>query len=152
MKVSLKKILLLAGAALGLIAFIMVFVSPLSESSWNEIYFTQKTETILGDVVVKGAWLPFVGFILILLGAVALGLLAFNIIDQKKLGYISYAVLLPILLGIIFVFLTKTNYIAVNDIADIIANEIKLGAGPILGGIFGILSLGCGATGIYLKK
>ena len=153
MKVSLKKILLLAGAALGLIAFVMVFVTPIEGSSWDTVYFTQKAETIIGDVVSNGAWLPFLGFILILLSAVALGLLAFDIlISQKKLGYFSYAILLPTLLGVIFVFLTKANYVAVNGVADFIANEMKLGAGPILGGIFGILSLLSGAAGIYLKK
>ena len=46
-KSKLKKILLLAGAALGLISFVMVFVTPIEGYSWDTVYFTQKAETTL---------------------------------------------------------------------------------------------------------
>lgn len=151
-KVSLKKVYLLIGALFGVISFLMMFVAPLKGLEWKDVYFG--TSTSIGSTVIsstKGAWIPFVGFILIILGAIALALLAANIINQKKIGKAAAFILLPILLGVICLFITKIQFVSANEIADALADKMELGIGIIYGAIFGGLSFFTGAIGIATK-
>ncbi len=145
-KVSLKNVYLFIGAIFGIVSFLMMFIAPLKGYEWKTVFFGQT-----GLFELKGAWIPFVGYILIILGALSLALLAANIINQKKVGKAAAFILLPILLGIACLFLTKAQFVSVNNYKNVIADNIELGLSTIYGAIFGGLSFFTGAIGIAIK-
>lgn len=168
MKISIKKTLLFAAAFFGLAAFIMFFLSPLAFNldfgmlgksttnlKFSEVYFNSTIEIEglkLGETV--GATLSIIGYLLILLNAVLFALLGLGKVKKgkkAKVNYLSLVVCIPALVGVLFVFLTKSNWISANELKDS-AELYSLGIGPILGGVFGLLSAIAGAFGLLSKK
>lgn len=150
-KVSLKNVYLFIGAIFGIVSFLMMFIAPLKNYEWKTVFFGSSKNLFFPKEGVKGAWIPFVGYILIILGALSLALLAANIINQKKVGKAAAFILLPILLGTASLFITKPQFVSVNGLNDAIADNIELGLSTIYGAIFGGLSFFTGAIGIAIK-
>lgn len=89
--------------------------------------------------------LAFIGYLLPLAAAV-LGLLAF----KSKSNLINYVAVVLCIVGAILIFLEPTLFVSVNEINEKYVASLLIG--PVLGGIFALVSAafhgGCG----YMKK
>ncbi len=86
--------------------------------------------------------------ILLVLGAIACSILAFLKPENDLFAYIAAGCFI---VAAIFCFSTKGFYLTANDMKEV-ADGFKLGFGPVIAGIFSILSAGAVATPVVLKK
>ena len=154
MKISLKSILFGVAGILGIVAFCMMFLTPLTvkvdsflgggntDYEWQIVYFGQQ------DPEVKGAVLAGIGYIAMGVGGL-LALIMAAVSGQKRglLGIILTLVTLVLLAGgAVIAFCTKTIYMDVQGLTSdsidlgIVKGELVLGVGPILGGIIGLVA------------
>ena len=177
MKLSLKKILVLAGALLGVVAFFMMFVDAIKVSvttvvignSSTDVSYYSGLESLFGvknnsgDIVVKGAGGAFVGYLLALLGGAAAVVSALVIKDKKMAMYIVIGAAALMVVGAVLMFCEKAMFLGVNEIDSAsgaaglgsilgASYEYGLGAGPIVGGILAILGAGCAGASIVVKE
>lgn len=142
---TLPNILKACAAVLGLVAFFLMFSNQL----YAEI-LGKKGYVEFGDALFDkdfGAWISFIGYLLILIGALGMCALVF-LKDKKMVKLLALCLAGALLLGAIFVFIEAA---VVNGRADV-DGLYHLAAGPVIAGIFAILAalLGCGSE--FLKK
>lgn len=142
---TLANLMKAAAAVFGLIAFFMMFANQIYYEPLGRVYL--KTDAMFDEDF--GAWISFVGYLLILLaslGACALVFLGLDAKMNKMLALILGGVLI---LGAIFVFIEAGVY---NGRADV--SWFHLAGGPIVAGIFAILAglLVCASEFVPDKK
>ena len=149
MKLTTKKILALVAGGLAIIAFVMAFVSPLKVAKTGDT--APALDVWFGTERIDGTILPFIGFILALLGGAYLIVRQFiNISNDKIFFWIAIALLV---VGAILILLTETFFIAtlIKEVPEAFKAEAKtmyaeiyaLNIGAILGGVLAILSAVC---------
>ncbi|MBQ9448265.1 MAG: hypothetical protein IJU60_00130 [Acholeplasmatales bacterium] len=120
-------------AVLGIVAFFFMFGNQVKGATSGRLYTFQQTffeET----AYLKGSPLGFVGYLLILIGALCVCALAFVKV-KKPFNYVCNCVAVVLLvLGAIFTFLIPSS---VNTIAYITYNATTF---PVLAGVFGLLA------------
>lgn len=164
-----KKLVTLVAGALAVIAFIMAFVAPLKQEFMGEVIKAEFADVYFGQEVmgttIKGAIIPFIGFILMLAAGVYLILSNFiEIKADKTLKIVAIAVLV---VSAILVFLTESFYLNAVYSSDMYAalsaeqisaakeanaEILKLGAGPLFGGILAILAAAGAAVAQFVIK
>jgi len=139
---TVKNVLVCFGFVFGLVAFFMMFTDQLYASVFGYTGYVSYKDALFGDY---GAVLSFVGYLLVLVGALCGCCLAF-LKDKKirNLGTLVAALLL--IVGAIFIFLEPVLY-ASGDFKD----TIKLAAGPIVAGVLAILSGLCYCASVFVK-
>ena len=138
----MKKLLTLgniikAGAVLfGLIAFFMMFTNQAYVELLGNKSYVEFADAFFKD---GGSPIGFVGYLLVLLAALAVCafvvLPLFVKIEGKLVKIINLALAFVLLLGAIFILVEAA---AINGVKD--TEAYHLAAGPIVGGIFGIVS------------
>ncbi len=149
---SLNFILTAAAALLAIVAFFFAFASPMTTSvgsqssnlAFDKVYFPENG---------NAAPLGFVGFVLALVAGLAICCSSFV---KDPIGkFVKIGALAVLLLAVIFMFCAVANYKSANadlvKFAEAAGTKFKLGAGPIVGGIFGIAGIGCGCASVVLK-
>lgn len=136
---TLGNILKCCAALLGLVAFFMIFAKQVWMGNSNiKLFMDNKDLYFDGDI---GAPIGFVGYLLILLGA--LGMCAMIFLKDLKMGKIIVLCLAGLLLlGAIFVFIE----------ASVVDSNAKLAGGPVVAGIFAILAALLGCASEFVKK
>ena len=143
MKKQLPNILKAAGALLGLVAFFMMFTNQLYAEILGKKGFVEFQDALFDKNY--GATISFVGYLLLLLGA--LGLCGMIFLKDKKMAkLITLALAGLLLLGAIFVFI-EASVVNGKD-----SSLYHLAAGPIFAGIFGILAALLGCASEFLPK
>ena len=137
---KLSKLLKFVVGALGIVAFIMMFMDQLSIEILGQAKFD---EVLFGTESTEGAIIGFVGYLLLLVGGV---LVLFTAVSKSRFSnFICIISGVAMLLGSIFVFSIKGAFIDANSMSAA-KDYIKLTFAPILAGVLGIL--GCvGAAG-----
>ena len=137
MKLTKKSIVLLAAAVLALVAFFMVFADPIKHVSWKDAFFGY---SVMG-VSVKGNWLTFIGFLLVLGAAVLLCLLALGKLAEKRRLIVIISIAL-LAVGALLMFLCGALW---KMLESKLGTTPDLGIGCIMGGILALLA-GAGAA------
>lgn len=152
MKLTLRTLLILAAAGLGLFAIICMLMTPLKlvmGPDYSEpLAFKRVFFGIEGGE--KGATISFIGFIFIILGGLIFAASLFTNIGDNQIIMLGAIGLM--ILGGILVFLTPTFYINANGFGEAAKEHFKLGAGTILGGLCGIFGGLCGAAATFVIK
>lgn len=156
---TLKNILLCVAAVLGLVAVLMMFAPALSGGknsdaaiSGFKVAFGYSEKTVLGDAkVLNFSFMYFLAFLLALVGIV-FAVLAF----LGKLGKISAIVAAACFLvaGILFfcaVPLCNPNFES-KELVKAFKENVSLGAGAIVGGIFSIISALAACATLFVDK
>ena len=127
---TLANVMKAAAFLFGFIAFFMMFA--------NQIYLELlgsrgyvKTDAMFDKDY--GAWISFVGYLLILLASLAVCASVFLNMDPKTKKYINLGLAFAFILGAIFVFIEAA---VVNGDSSL----YHLAAGPIVAGIFAIIA------------
>ncbi len=129
---TLANLMKAAAFVFGFVAFFMMFANQIYVKAFDLVSYT-KTDAMFDKYY--GAWISFVGYLLILLaslGACALVFLGLDAKMNKMLALILGGVLI---LGAIFVFIEAG---VVNGVRD--TSAYRLAAGPIVAGIFAIIA------------
>jgi hypothetical protein len=143
----MKKLLLFLASCFGIAAFVFMFVAPLQlihklteatlNQGWETFYFGYASESIGGISLLSynGTTLPFIGYILSILGGVAilLTLIFVNKSNIKNLIYLASGLLL--IVGGVFIFFTHKTFVDLNEIL-VKSYDVKITFAPILAGIF----------------
>ncbi len=140
-KLTLGKILTLGAALLGLIAFFLMFAPQLKAEALGHVEKASFSDVLFGTDLTKGAVGGFIGYLLILFGAVLAALTACVAKLQGKKLFVFVAAAL-LLIGAILVFCIEPMYLSANDAKLKADNGLSLTAGPVFAGIFGILGAG----------
>ena len=141
--VALPNLLKLAGAVLGLVAFFMMFTNQVYAELLGNRAFVEFDDALFGE---NGAAISFVGYLLLLLGALGLCAMAVLKVDKKMRKYVTLGLAGLLLLGAIFVLIEAA---VLNGDSSV----YHLAAGPVFAGIFGILAalLGCASEFVPAK-
>ena len=159
---GLSTILKAAVVVLGIVAFCMMFTNQVvfraevlgsqvvTEYKFNEVLFNV-TEEVLGSTVTQyGATLSFIGYLLILAGAILVGV---TLVSQNKFSnYICILAGFVMILGAIFVFVMIPAWSAANDGSS--TKGLSLLFGPVFAGILACLGglASAGAAVLDIKK
>ena len=139
---TLPNILKACAAVLGLVAFFMMFTNQVWAGNGQYKIYVAYDDALFGK---NGAAISFVGYLMMLLGA--LGMCAMIFLKDLKMSKIIVLCLAGLLLlGAIFVFI-EASVLNGKD-----SNLLKLAAGPVFAGIFGILAALLGCASEFLKK
>ena len=138
---TLPNILKACAAVLGLVAFFLMFADQLYVELLGKKGFVDFNDALFDKNY--GAWISFIGYLLILLAA--LGMCGVIFLKEKKL--IALCLAGALLIGAILVFIEAA---VVNGRADVSAYHLE--AGPVIAGIFAILAGLLGAASEFLKK
>ncbi|MBQ3493214.1 MAG: hypothetical protein IJA88_03825 [Clostridia bacterium] len=154
MKLTLRTLLILAAAGLGVFAIICMFMSPV-QVSWGEHITKFKAKDVFfgnKDQNMKPAILSVVGFAFIILGGLIFAASLFTNIGDNQIIMLGAIGLM--ILGGILVFCTKGFFCDANSqyIPTEVREHYKLGAGTILGGLCGIFGGLCGAAATFVIK
>ena len=149
---QMKKLLLFISSILGITAFVMMFIAPLelvtevfgktdiSAIEWQNVMFGYAGENVFGATIgsYNGTILPFIGYILAILGGVAtLSTLIFvNAKKTQKLVYLAAGLLLVV--AGIFVLLTQTTFVSANEGFEDLT--LRMTFAPIFAGIISIVA------------
>lgn len=149
MKISLKTLVLGFASLLAIIAFCMMFVTPLTVNAFGMESAVDFKDVYFPEEHVTSAWTSVIGFALMLVAALAI---LFSLFANEKLSkYAKVAAVLMLIVGAILVFLTKTLFLSFNEVPSEAAGYYGLGIGPIIGGIFAILSSVCVVGSKFVK-
>lgn len=146
LKLKMRDLFLLMAGVIGIVAFFMAFVSPLYQKGIEETHFSF-SDVYFGANGLKGAWLSFVGFVLILISTVMFFVAAFS--DLKYSKIFSVCSLIIITCGIILALLTVRLFSAANSLPH---NILGLGIGPILGSVYATISALCVVYAVFFTK
>lgn len=140
---KLSKLLKFVVGALGIVAFIMMFMDQLSIEIFGQKGTGKFDEILFGTESSEGAIIGFIGYLLLLVGGV---LVLFTAVSKSRFSnFICIISGVAMLLGSIFVFSIKGAYLDANSM-NAAKDYIKLTFAPVLAGVLGIL--GCvGAAG-----
>ena len=140
---TLGNILKAAGAVLGLVAFFMMFAKQLYAEVLGHKGYVEFADALFDKDY--GAWISFIGYLLVLSGALGLCAVIF-LKDKKTAKLVTFALAGALVLGAIFVFIEAA---VVNGRADVSAYH--LAAGPVLAGVFALLAGLLGAGSEFVK-
>ena len=141
---TLRNIIKMVAVVLALVGFFFMFGNQLS---WGKTQL-KFDEALFGDY---GATLSFVGYILILLGALATCLAIFAKGSDMVKKIIVFSAAGVMVLGAIFVFVESAVFNA--NASKFLATHYELTAFPILAGIFAIVAaLGIVASEFIVDK
>ena len=161
---GLSTILKAAVVVLGIVAFCMMFKNQLSlDATKNQtliILYGTREELGSGDFLFKvtndlgtdiyGATLSFIGYLLILVGAILVGV---TLISQNKFSnFIAIIAGFAMILGAIFVFVMIPAWSSAND--GLSTKGLSLLFGPVFAGILACLGglVSAGAAVLDIKK
>lgn len=149
MKISLKTIVLGFASLLAIIAFCMMFVTPLTVKVFGMESAVDFKNVYFPEGPAKSAWTSVIGFALMLVAALAI---LFSLFANEKLSkYAKVAAVLMLIVGAVLVFLTKTLFLSFNEAPSEYAGFYGLGIGPIIGGILAIVSSVCVVGSKFVK-
>lgn len=149
MKISLKTLVLGFASLLAIIAFCMMFVTPLTVKAFGMESAAEFKDVYFPEGSAKSAWTSVIGFALMLVAALAI---LFSLFANEKLSkYAKVAAVLMLIVGAILVFLTKTLWLSFNEVPSEAAGYYVLGIGPIIGGILAIVSSVCVVGSKFVK-
>jgi len=160
-KSKISELLLALTAMLGIVAFIMMFMSKLSLTGklagttatveWKEIFFDQKTTTGSTTTTTSyGVTLGFIAYLAILLGG--LGAVFTIFMKNSSLGGLLAFLCGLVMIGFgICIFFIPSMFADKNEALATMYN-IKLTVAPILAGIFAILGGILAVASPVLKK
>lgn len=168
MKITLKKILLLVAGLLGIVAFVMMFLPAVGAQTKAlngktsvdyiegiKVLFGSK-DSIAGIVSVetKGAVGAFIGYLLALLGGIAVVVPMFVIKDAKLQKIITLVGAALLVVATVLIFLEKVMYVGANELGDLESDYLKyvLGPGPIIGGLAAAFGAACGGISLFVKE
>lgn len=148
-----SKLLKIIGAALGVVAFVMMFLPQINyvlEVLGTVTKAPIKLEALFGDEATKGAVMSFVGYLFALIGGALSAVLALakKVPGKKILTFVAFGLMAA---GAVLVFLEVPFYKAANKDVSSIASAVgtyRLAAGSVLGGIFSA----CGAGAIVTSE
>ena len=126
---TLPNILKAAASLLGLVAFFLMFANQLVAGDSVRLYVSYQ-DALFGD---GGAAISFVGYLLVLLAALAACALVLVKLDAKVKKLIVFALAFLLLLGAIFVFIEASVFNGKYG-------NFRLTAGPVFAGILSILA------------
>ena len=140
---TLPNILKACAAVLGLVAFFVMFANQLYAEILGSKGYVEFSDALFGEY---GAGISFVGYLLVLLGALGICALVLLKLDDKmrRMCVISLAGLL--VLGAVFIFIEAAVY---NG--KVGSNIYHLAAAPIFAGIFALLAACSGCASEFLK-
>lgn len=153
MKITLKNLLLVLAALAGVVGFVGAFLTALvfSESGFG---FTITKElsfdlVYFGGDITKGTIIPFIGFILLITGAITS---VFAAIAKKGFkGFFNFISLILFVAGVVMIFLVQVLFVNTNNLGEL-GNSYVMGIGPILGIIGGAVSILTSGFALLLKK
>ena len=145
-----SKVFMWIGFGLAVLAVLMMFVPGLEhfqvlatkDRFWNVTGATHGFE--------NGIWPVFVGYMLVLVGALILLVLALPFVNpQGKTELIALLVAaICLLAGAVLIYLTRIFYVTLNPKIDgMVVTQL---AGPYLGGSFAVLAFACDGVAFYL--
>lgn len=152
MKLTLRTLLILAAAGLGVFAIICMFMSPLRNVMGEHIVKIKAKDVFVGvkEHNIRPAILSIVGFVFIILGGLIFAASLFTNIGDNQIIMLGAIGLM--ILGGILVFCTKAFFLGANEQLEYMKETLKLGAGTILGGLCGIFGGLCGAAATFVIK
>lgn len=156
-KSKISELLLALTAILGIVAFIMMFMTKLSLTGkaglttgtmeWKEVFFNQKSTT---GSTSYGVTLGFIAYLAILLGG--LGAVFTIFMKNSSLGGLLAFLCGLVMIGFgICIFFIPSMFADKNEAIAALYN-IKLTVAPILGGVFAILGGVLAVASPVLKK
>ena len=130
--VTLKNCLRVLAAIFGLVAALMVFANQLH---YGSLYYGP-SDTFFGNNLTSGTVLPFIGYLMIALGVIAICVLTFVKVDNKYAKIVTFALSGDLIVAAIFLFLAAATFNSANGFDGV----ASLAGGPIVGAIFAILA------------
>ncbi|MCQ2814945.1 MAG: hypothetical protein MJ227_01455 [Bacilli bacterium] len=157
-------VFMIIGFVLAALSVLMMFAPALKIGGNNlnavQLFWNEPLEGVrnrmLDDInnlnVQNGAILSFVGYMLIVLGAVIMGVMALPFVQPSARGEKIVLGLagLSLLAGMIMVFTIGNQFYSVNPDLARFGISVTLEGGTVVAGIFAILAFGCDAFAMYL--
>ena len=117
MKISLKTLVLGFASLLAIIAFCMMFVTPLTVNAFGMESAVDFKDVYFPGEHVTSAWTSVIGFALMLVAALAI---LFSLFANEKLSkYAKVAAVVMLIVGAILVFLTKTLFLTADALPSV---------------------------------